>query len=117
MIDLAVDEDHRLVAEQEVDVKYCMWKEGCENEAVFRCECRIMFRKEGCNKIFCEEHRNKTKLCSCLDQKEMKVCMECEPRLKEKARKWHFYFPGFVFMIINLCALIPFIVGELDSMQ
>ena len=87
------------------------------NEAEYRCETRILCRKVGCKKLICEDHRNQTKLASCLDQKEMITCTECEPALKEKARKMHFYFPGFIFMLINVCVWIPLIIGELTNLQ
>ena len=86
------------------------------NEALYRCEVRILFKKNGCGAVICEEHRNRNKLCSCLDQKEMIVCQKCAPDLKEKARKRHFWIPAFIFIVLNVIIWMVLIIGRLDEM-
>ena len=110
-----VGENSRLVEEPEFNVGPCS-KPDCMNEALYRCEVRILFMKHGCGAVICEECRNKTKLCSCLDQKEMIVCEKCAPELKEKARKRHFWIPSLVFIIVNVITWYWLIIERLGEM-
>ena len=61
-----IGEQSRLVEEPELYVRPCDVPD-CENEAMHRCETRILFKKHGCGAVVCEEHKSKTKLCACLD--------------------------------------------------
>ena len=67
--------------------------------------------------VRCEEHKNQEKICGCLDQKELISCLICEPLLKDKASKGHFFIPALVFMIINVLVWVPVIIIRLKELQ
>ena len=110
------EDQQRLVEEPEFNVRPCS-EPDCMNEALYRCEVRILCKKQGCGQVICEEHKSKNKLCFCFDQKEMIVCKKCAPELKEKARKRHFWAPALLFMVINLIVWMILIIGRIDEMQ
>ena len=111
-----VGENSRLVEEPEFNVRPCS-EPDCMNEAKYRCQAYILFKKHGCGAVICEEHRNQSKLCSCFDQKELIVCQKCEPVHKEKARKRHFWIPALIFIIVNVITWYWLIIDRLGDMQ
>ena len=111
-----IGENSRLVENQEVPARLCSF-DACPNEALYRCEMRIWCKKYGCRAVVCEEHKNQEKICGCLDQKELISCLICEPLLKDKASKGHFFIPALVFMIINVLVWVPVIIIRLKELQ
>ena len=67
--------------------------------------------------MVCEEHRNKTRICVCIDQKEIVTCQVCEEKVKDTARKAHFYIPALGFCVANVAAFMPSILSNLKDMQ
>ena len=91
--------------------------EPCDNDAVYICNSKILFKKHGCGMAVCEEHRNQAKLCSCFEQTELVTCLDCEAALKEQASKKHFFIPGIIFILLNLVVFLPTIIDRLKTIQ
>lgn len=91
--------------------------EMCGNPAVAKCHVKILFKTEGCNKLICEEHRGKDKMCMCIDQKQMESCEGCQPAIKELAGKWNFFLPMAIFVILTALIFLPWISVRLTELH
>jgi len=45
------------------------------------------------------------------------TCLTCEPRVKDAARKWRFYYPVLLFMLVNIAFWAPAISARLEELQ
>ena len=67
--------------------------------------------------MYCDDHIGEERMCVCIDQGEMVYCVDCMPIIKDKASKWNFYIPAFLFMVVNCLVLFPAITNRLEDMQ